>query len=481
MVSSNSSLMKLTKTAYLSYLECPREFWLGHHRPDLFAKPLSLEVIHRIRMGYGVQAQAKVLFSRGGFGECEFERPFETGRLSTRTDIFSTDKQTGKNAIYEVKSTKSVKDEHIYDLAFQKITAEGAGVPIGRTFLVYLNGDYVRRGEIEPEKLLAIKDVTEAVDAKLEETRSHIENAFRYLEKEPGTGIAEYCKARKLDCAFIRHAHTDLPEYTIFDIKRFYGKKFDQLLAMGVLDIMDVPADFALNPKMRNQVNAAQTGEPVIEAEEIREKIGGLEYPLYFLDYETISYAIPLFDGYKPYQQIVFQFSLHIQQEKDGELRHCEFLADCAGGEPAAEMLKALKQHIAQDGGTVIVWFQEFEKTRNSEMAEFFAEHAGFMNSVNERVFDLMKIFDEGHYVHPKFKGSASIKKVLPVLAPDLSYDDLEISQGMLASISWLDMLLGETPEELHEQTRGHLLEYCKMDTRAMAEIFGFLRREFCR
>jgi hypothetical protein len=472
--------MKLTKSAYLSYLECPREFWLNHHRPDLFAKPLSPEHIHRIRVGYGVQAQARNLFGRGGFGECEFEKPFETERLSTRADIFAADQRTGKNAIYEVKSTKSVKDEHIDDIAFQKITAEMAGVPVERTFLVHLSGDYVRRGAVEPEKLLAIADVTGLVNEKLDETRRHIENAFRYLEiEEPSTSIAEYCRARKLDCAFIRHAHAELPEYTIFDIKRFYGKKFDQLLGMGVLDIMDVPADFELNPKMRKQVKAAQSGEVIASAEEIRGMIGTLEYPLYFLDYETVNYAIPLFDGYKPYQQMVFQFSLHIQEEKEGELRHCEFLANCLG-EPAAEVLKALKQHIAHEGGTVIVWFKEFEKSRNSEMAGLFAEHADFMHSVNERVFDLMKIFDDGHYVHPKFKGSASIKKILPVLAPDLSYDDLEISHGMLASISWLDMLLGETPEELHEQTRENLLKYCKMDTRAMAEIFNFLRREFC-
>lgn len=472
--------MKLTKTDYMRYLECPREFWLNYHRPELFTQPLSREAIHRIRMGYGVQAQAKSLFGRGGFGECEFERSFETERLSTRTDIFATDKQTGKNAIYEVKSTKNIRDEYLYDIAFQKITAEAAGVPVERVFLVHLNGDYVRRGEIEPEKLLAIEDLTEAVNEKLEETKGHIENAFRYLEiKEPSAGIAEYCRARKLDCAFIRHTHPDLPQYTIFDIKRFYGKKLDQLLAAGVLDIMDVPADFELNVKMRKQVNAAQSGEPWIEADEIREKIGSLQYPLYFLDYETVSYAIPLFDGYKPYQQAVFQFSLHIQEEKDGELQHCEFLANCAG-EPAAEVLKALQQHIAHDGGTVIVWFQTFEKLRNSEMGNLFAEHADFMDSVNERVFDLMKIFDDGLYVHPKFKGSASIKKVLPVLAPHLSYDDLEISQGMLASISWLDMLLGETPEELHERTRDNLLAYCKMDTRAMVEIFNFLRREFC-
>ena len=467
--------MKLSKSAYMSFLDCPREFWLAYHRPDLFARPLSPVLLSRMKMGYGVQEQAVALFAQGDFGEFEVEKRIETDRLLAKMDIYAG------NSIYEVKGSNSAKKEYAHDLAFQKIAAEVAGVPVERTYLVHLNREYVRRGRVEPEKLLAITDMTDEVNDILEQTRANIETALDFLAlAELDTGIEGYCKSRKLECEFIRHHHPDLPEYTIFNISRLSEKSISALLASGVIDILDVPADFKLSAKQRMHVDAAQENRVIAEGEEIARMIKALAYPHYFLDYETVSHAIPMFDGYRPYQNSVFQFSLHVQKSAGEEVKHYEFLAE-ANGEPVSGLLDILSKYIAGEGGTVIVWNKTFEAGCNNDMALLFEDHTELMTAINERMFDLRDIFSKDLYIHPQFKGRSSLKKVLPIMVPGRSYDGMVIDEGMLASVTWLDMFTGETPEALWEHNRANLLEYCKLDTLAMVEILDVLRKEFCR
>jgi hypothetical protein len=463
--------MKLTKSEYMSYLECEREFWLRRQMPELFEKPRTIQDDYMRRMGYQVQALAKQMFQAGDFDNCAFEKPFETDDHYCRCDVFV--ENDGENIIYEVKGSKSVKPEHHEDLAFQKVVAEMAGTPIGRTFVVHLNGDYTRRGEIEPDKLFTITEVTADVDGRLSAVRKNIDNALRRLETEPAVTMAPFC-GNKLNCEFIRYHFKDLPEYSIFDINNFRGKKFDQLAAMEIFDIMKVPAGFELTEKQRRQVDVAQSGEPYISLDEIKEILGGLKFPLYFLDYETANPAVPVYDGYRPFQPIVFQFSLHILNEDD-TVEHREFLAD-GTGEPILELLKAMRRNIADDDGTVIVW-SSYENSKNKEMGEMYPEFAPFLASVKERTFDLMTIFSKGHYIDPKFKGSSSIKKVLPALAPERNYEHLEIKDGMTASAAWLDMVFHHSDEEKKNEIGNNLLEYCGLDTEAMVEIMQFLQK----
>ncbi len=470
--------MKLTKSNYMLYLDCPREFWLNHHRPDLFARQLSAVDLGRMKMGYGVQRQAEALFGQGGYGEFELEKRVETDRLLAKIDIYAG------NSIYEVKSSNSAKKEHAHDLAFQKIAAEAAGVPVEFTYVVHLNKEYVRRGAIEPEKLLTITDMTVEVNYLLDETRANIEKAFEFLAvAEPDTGIEGYCKSRKLECEFIRHHHPELPEYTIFNISRLAEKNIGALLALGIIDIMNVPPDskdFKLSAKQRRHVDAAQQDRIFSEDEEIRRLVQSLEYPHYFLDYETVSHAIPMFEGYRPYQNSVFQFSLHVQERPEEEIKHYEFLAD-AKDEPVSGLLAILSTFIEKDGGSVIVWNKTFETGCNNDMALLFDDHAELMTAINDRMFDLREIFSKDLYIHPQFKGRSSLKKVLPVMVPGKGYDGMEIGEGALASITWLNMFTGEVPETLWEQNRKNLLDYCRLDTRAMVEILDVLRKEFCR
>jgi hypothetical protein len=464
--------MKLTKSEYLSFLECDREFWLRRRKPELFVRERTVQDDYMRRMGYQVQALAKQMFMDGDFGKCHFEKPFETDLHYCRCDVFA--EKDGENIIYEVKGSKSVKPEHLADLAFQKAVAEFAGTPVGQTFVVHLNGDYVRRGDIEPDKLFTVTETTADIDGMLDATRGMIAGALAFLDTEPPATLTPFC-ANKLGCEFLRFHFKDLPTYSIFDIANFRGKKFDQLVADNILDIMHVPADLELTGKQRLQVNVAQSGTPHIARDEMREIFSGLEFPLYFLDYETSNPAVPVYDGYRPFQNIVFQFSLHVMTA-DGACEHREFLSN-GDGEPILEFLKALKGHIAADGGTVIVW-SSYEISKNKEMGERYPEFEPFLASVKERTFDLMTVFSKGHYVHPKFKGSTSIKKVLPALMPEKGYGDLAIQDGLTASAAWIEMVFGSQSPEEKDGTRSELLEYCGLDTEAMVDIWKFLQRE---
>ena len=183
---------------------------------------------------------------------------------------------------------------------------------------------------------------------------------------------------------------------------------------------------------------------------------------------------IPIFEGYRPYSQIVFQFSLHVLPEAGAELQHYEYLSN--GDEnPAVELAAMLEEFIPGDG-SVVVWNKSFEAARNKEIAALLPETADFFQSLNERIVDLMEVVSQGHYIDPRFGGSASIKNVLPVLVPHMSYDELAVNNGSLASLRWLQMRTEDDPEQA-EEIRENLLAYCRQDTLAMVELLRAFQR----
>ncbi len=468
---------RLTKTDYLEYLRCPNEFWLKHNRPEVSKKvEETLEYEHLRQQGYAVEAFVKQLdrFQPAENIAVDFQRTFQTGELYARSDAVITNKATGIIDIYEIKSSASVKPEHLDDVAFQKIVAERCGFTVGCCHVIVMNGEYVRRGEIDVEQLFLVTDVTDQIAELISTTEQQMAAAMAYAESEPVPSLAEHCD-EKLNCEFIKLHFPDLPEYTVFNVSRLHKAKLRQLLEAGVIDIVDIPNGFPLSPKQQIQVTVAKTRDTVIDREKIAERIEAWEYPLHFLDYETFSYAIPQFDGIRPFQQMCFQYSLHTIMEKGGVVKHAFFLSQ-GEGEPPRAMAAKLQQDMAGGIGTVFVWYESFEKTRNSEMAVMFPEFAEFFEEVNTKVYDLMKIFSDNLYVHPDFRGSSSIKRVLPVIVPGLSYKTLDIGDGMTASISWYRAATWESMEAANrEKIFGDLEKYCHLDTLAMVEIFNLL------
>lgn len=471
---------RLTKTAYMRYLKCPPEFWLYINQPLLVVEPYSLEYEHLRQQGYEVERYVKQLaqFQPSESRTVDFQRTFQTADFTARSDIVVTDTATGEIEIYEIKGASKVKPEHYDDVAFQKMAAEAMGSRVARCFVVTMNGDYVRHGEIEPERLFTITDVTAEVDDRLEATAQQARAAVDYLKTVPVPSLLDYCADNKLACKFITLHFPDLPDYTIFDISYLKNEKRRELLEMGVVGIVDVPDDFPLSDKQRKQVDAAKTGEIVIEHDEIKQRMDAWEYPLHFLDYETFSYAIPQFDGVRPFQQMCFQYSLHTIDAPGEPIRHSEYLARHDEPNPPLALAEHLRNAMSGDIGTVFVWYESFEKTRNSEMAEMFPEYAPFFEEVNAKTVDLMKIFADRLYIHPDFKGRSSIKKVLPVLCPHVpKYEDLGIGEGLTASISWFRAVKWEQMSDAdREHIFQNLLEYCELDTRAMVDIYEVLK-----
>lgn len=468
---------RLTKTAYLRFLKCPPEFWLEHHQPLLFTEEIKLEHEHLRQQGYAVEQLVKQLsrFQANDEISVDFQRTFQTADLAARSDIVVTDNATGAIDIFEIKSSASVKEDHYDDVAFQKIVAERTDARVRRSHVITMNGEYVRQGKIDVEQLFTITDVTETVDQRLQTTEEQIRNAFEYLESVPVPSLADYCIDNKLDCRFIKLHFPDLPEYTVFDISFLKHDKRRQLLAEGIIDIVDVPDDFPLSAKQRSQVQVARSRETLIKRDEIIKKMSEWEYPLHFLDYETFAYAIPQFDGIRPFQQMCFQYSLHTIDRPGAELRHSEYLSHGDDAPPRC-IAEHLRNAMAGGIGTVFVWYEAFEKGRNTEMAEMFPDLADFFNEVNAKTVDLMKIFSDSLYIHPEFKGKTSIKKVLPVLVPSLSYNELGISEGLAATIKWFRAATWTSMSDAERlQIFNDLQEYCALDTIAMVEIFKVL------
>ena len=213
----------------------------------------------------------------------------------------------------------------------------------------------------------------------------------------------------------------------------------------------------------------------MINKKEIQEFLKTFKFPLYFLDYETLAGTMPAFDGVRPYQQVPFQYSLHILESPDAELEHKEYL-HAENTLPVEHLLKKFKKDIGKKG-SVVVWNQSFEKSCNVAMGEFKPKYAKFLEDVNNRIVDLMIPFSEGWYVDKDFFGSASIKSVLPVLIPDLSYKDLNVQGGNSAQRIWMETIIDGKNKDDKKQIMDDLIKYCTLDTLAMVKIYEVLKK----
>src|SRR3989344_3759988 len=265
----------------------------------------------------------------------------------------------------------------------------------------------------------------------------------------------------------------DLPQYSIYKLSILTPKKVGLLEDMGIKLIDDIPLDFDLSEKQQKQVEAVKTGERDINREDIKEFLSTFEFPLHFFDYETMSSVIPIFDGTRPYQQVPFQYSLHIQKDLKNNLIHKEYL-HTENSNPVLPLLKQMQKDF--DGkGSIVSWYKQFEMKRNDEMALMYPEFKSFLQNLNDRMVDLMIPFSKGWFVDKDFFGSASLKAVLPVLAPELSYKELEVSHGGQAQRIWMETILNGKSIENKDKIMDNLRKYCTLDTYAMYVIYKYL------
>ncbi len=494
--------MKLSKTNFLIYRDCAHNAWVRIHAPDIYrAKPLSLFEQELLKTGNEVDDLARELFPHGVLVGREdaagtallvaertlvlYQPVFETERFSIACDILEWDAAHGVYDLYEVKSStngndKKAKDElYTYDLAFQAEVLRANGVPLGRFMLVRLNSDYMRAEALDVEALFAIEDFSERVATISDAMAGEMATAHQVLQSE--TPLRPPCscmtKGRSAHCTCFSYVNPMVPDYSVHDISRIglSKRKLTELLDRGILAVADVPDDFELSEAQANQVRAAKTGEAMTDNEAIADFLGAMAFPVAFLDYETYPCAVPRFAGYGPYDHIPFQFSVDVIDRPGGELVHHEFLhttPDC----PDRALLAALEAAMPKSG-SIVVWNQAFERGINDQLAERNSSVRDFLGGVDVRIVDLMDVFAMQAYVHPEFRGKTSIKNILPVLVPELSYKALAIQEGGTATAKWNEIVTGAMDAATIARTRADLLAYCGLDTRAMVEIWRVLAR----
>jgi len=453
----------LTKSDYITYLDSPLHLWALKN--NQYEKRLLDFDKHLIKQGYEVETLAREYVKKYISKNCEFQKIYQTDDLFARADIV-----VGED-IYEVKSETKISNEDKADISFQYYLAKTLR-RVENIYLIHLNPDYILQKKLDLKELFVLEDMTQYAKDKWNYTEATVAEALLIANRETSQGLSSCYNPHTCPSKSLCFPDA-LPEYSIYDISRISKKNLDSLREMGIIDMRNIPSEFKIATKQKMQIEATKKDKIVIDEQKIHSELDSLEFPLYFLDYETYSWAIPQFEGHKPYENVVFQFSLHVLKKRNGNLGHYEYIS-ITKKDPIADILTTLKDVIG-DSGSILVWNKTFEKGCNSEMARIYPEYEQFLLNMNRRIYDLGDIFKYQMYVDPKFKGSWSIKNILPVLAPDLSYHDMEIGKGDEAMVNWYRLSYERQSEKDTNITKTNLLKYCELDTYAMYRIYDFL------
>ncbi|MFT4305049.1 MAG: DUF2779 domain-containing protein, partial [Candidatus Woesearchaeota archaeon] len=358
-----------------------------------------------------------------------------------------------------------------YDMAFQVNVLRELSIPLNNIYLIRLNRDYIRAEKLNIHELFKIEDFSENVLEILENCRQEMDLAYDTLINmdEPKSCLCVY-KTKSNHCTSFNYFNKNIPEYSIYDIARISNKKVVELVDNKIISISDVPDDYELTKRQRNQVDAFNLNKSLIDKEKLNKFLETIEFPISFIDYETLPSAVPKYKNYQPYHHIPFQFSLHVLNSPNEELKHFEFLHDI-NTSPDLSFIEALKKYLPKTG-SIIVWSKKFESGINANLAKRNLDYQDFVANFNDRIVDLETPFKEQLYVHPGFKGKSSIKYILPILSPSLSYQNLNIQDGGAACEVYSKLIDNYYKGNEREEKIKDLLNYCCLDTLAMYEIY---------
>ena len=481
---------RLSKSTFIRGLQCEKSLYLyKHHYRLKDPTPPSLQAVFDQGNNIGILAQE--LFPNGADASPEnhfkmvesvektlnfisqgesiiYEATFLYNNVLAALDILVKDEEGWK--AYEVKSSTKVSDTYIKDAAIQYNTITNSGIDLKDISIVHINNQYTKEGELDIHQLFTIESVYDEVLEFLPRIPNEVRRLKNVIESPevPNIDIGNHC-SDPYECDFKGTCWKHIPDYSVFNISRLNkDKKFD-LYNQGVITLDQIDLGHTdLNPNQVLQVQSEVNGTTHIDIEEIRNFTNGLNYPLYYLDFETIGPAVPKYNGSRPYQQLVFQYSLHIQETLTSVIEHREYLAN-PSQDPRIEFIEQLISDCGTSGD-ILVYNIGFERGKLNDLIEVFPKYSYELRRIVNRLKDLMIPFQQKWYYTPEMRGSYSIKYVLPALVPELSYDGLPIKEGATASNTFLSMVNG-TFEGDAEETRRQLLEYCKLDTFAMVKI----------
>jgi len=406
-----------------------------------------------------------------------FEVTFQTDKFRARTDIL---RRNGSGwDLIEVKSSKRESSSHLYDLAFQAMVMTQAGVRLNRCYLMLINGDFVlpESGKIDPDQFFTQVDLTLdvlAIQDKLVQHANQFHHLIQLEHTEPPT--PEFFAACK-ECSFKKYCSESWPEHPVSVYLSRSKKQIENFRSKGIVDFRDVPhGDLTTNIQRSWHRVLAQDSMEVDPA--LGPQIDALEYPVYCIDFETVGHFLPWIGAVPSYQKLPVQFSCHrINAPYSGgehpAVDHFEYIFR-GPGDPRSEFVKALSAVLGESGS--VMHYSAAEKTELRALdSAGIPGAAELYERLQPRFVDLEKWIKD-FFWHPGLKAKSSIKKVLPILAPDLSYDNLAIGSGETAMVRYQRAITGKMPAKQAEQTFEDLLEYCKLDTWAMVRIVWALQ-----
>jgi hypothetical protein len=479
----------LSKSRFVRGWYCPNWLWWSVHEPDAPELQPDSASASRMRQGNLVGQRAceefpggvlidfphdaydeKIEATRRALAEgapAIFEASFREDGVFAAVDIL--ERVDGGHNVIEVKSGTSIADKHIPDIAVQAHVVRAAGLEVRRCELMHLNREH-RHPHDGP--LFVREDVSDRVADIMDRVPAEIAAQIEVLNgPAPDLALGHQCTGGH-GCPFRSRCWPQEPDSVNRLHNMWMTKKLD-LMNDGVELIVDVPDQVRLNVIQTRQREALRAGRMIVEAG-LGAALDAFEYPIGFLDFETMQRALPPYDGLWPWAQLTAQFSYH-EQAADGGVRHVEWLAD-EFEDPRDPLARAMIE-ACRDARVILVYHAPFESTRIKELAEALPDLADDLVDIRGRLFDLKKIVMDNVY-HPDFEGSFGLKTVLPVLVPDLGYDDLEIQGGGDAMVDIARLLL--EPESFapgeREQLRTDLLAYCERDTLAMVRLLERLR-----
>jgi hypothetical protein len=487
----------LSKSLYLRGLQCPKSLWLKQHHPERLSPP-DVQAQAVFATGDRVGVLARELFAGGvtipwegtsfeekialtrrhieAGVETIYEASFAHAGVFVMVDVLRIHAD-GSVSLYEVKSSTEVKEVYLHDVAIQYFVLTGAGYRVRSAQVVHIDNTYIRGEELDIEQLFAMVDVTDTVIKMQEDIPTHLsrfEQVVSDAQKEPEIDIGTHCTT-PYPCDAMGYCWAHVPSQSVFDIARLRADKKFALYYEGVVTFDQIDDLSRFSSSQQLQIVSQLRDETHIDAEAIRSFVSGLTYPICHLDFETFQQAIPEWKGLRPFEQIPFQYSLHIETET-GVPEHREFLA-----EQGADPRRDLAEHLVRDmptEGTVLAYNMGFEKGVIRRLAEMFDDLSASLMAIHDRIRDLMVPFQKKAYYTPAMQGSYSIKRVLPALVPEMAqaYHDLDgVHNGGDAMQAYAHLGTLDDPEEI-ARTREALLRYCELDTLAMVAILRKLR-----
>jgi predicted RecB family nuclease len=485
---------RISKSRFIAGVQCLKRLYWQVHAPELAAQPdAAAEAI--VQQGHDVGMLARRLFPGGvevrndcGLNEAIrttrgqianpdvraiFEGVFEHQNVLVKVDILHR-RRDGRWRLIEVKSTTAVKEQHEDDIGIQYRVLRRSGIDVASACLAHVNRNYVYPGgEIDPRRFFRIRNLTRRVQRLQPKLTFQLRSEFTVLAMSNAPDIApgRHC-ADPVTCEFYDRCNPPRPDDHIGYLPRIHASAMEHLEEMGIESIHNIPENFELSDIQRRAATCVQTGEPWFDREGLKAELAKLEYPLLFMDFETVNRALPPFAGMRPYDHLPFQWSVHVQRQPGAEPEHHEFLATDAS-DPRREFISSLCHALGETGSIVV--YSSFESQRLSELAGWLPEHAEPINAIQARLFDLLPVLRE-HAYHPAFAGSYSIKSVLPALVPEMSYDGMVVANGQAAGVAWESLMRGSLNCDERKRIEKALRAYCGQDTLAMVRLLEQLR-----